>query len=290
MAKNEEVADSIDLRGIPLSGFDFRVTVQEDDDGFSEDIAIFSNIHFEGATLRHCNFEGGKIHNCYFENADLSHSEFNNTTFNTCNFQESDLSGTDFHGAKLISCDFLDATIKDVAFDSTIIDQKTNFGKILKSEKEKNFHFASIEYRQITEMYKNSSLNNLADKFHYKELIAKRKNLPLQNPYRLLSYVFGDLLSKYGTSYLRIFGWVIVVIVGCAAAYFLNDSLLFNNDLVKVTFADSLYFSISTFTTLGYGDYHAIGWMRFLAGFESFVGVTLMSLFTVIATRKIIRD
>ena len=80
---DEEVADGIDLRGCPLAGFDFRTPIQQDDDGYSEDIAILSEIHFEGAILRHGSFQDGKIHNCFFEHADIAHAEFKNATLNT---------------------------------------------------------------------------------------------------------------------------------------------------------------------------------------------------------------
>ena len=128
-----EVKDSIDLRGIHLVGFDFRVPIQEEDESFTEEVAILSNIHFEGAVLKHCNFQDGKIHDCFFEGADLSHTEFKNATLNTCNFQESDCTGANLEGAKLINCDLLDATIKDMTTATTIVDQKTSFGKRLKS-------------------------------------------------------------------------------------------------------------------------------------------------------------
>ncbi len=290
MLKDREVMNGIDLRGAPLSGFDFRVTVQEDDEGFSEEIAIFSNIHFEGAHLRHCNFENGKIHNCYFENSDLSHSELNNTTFNTCHFGEADLSGADFRGTKLINCNFIDANIKDIALNSTTVDQKTVFSKILKSEKENNLEFAAIEYKQLCELYKNSSLHGTSDYFHYRKMVAKRKALDIKNPYRFLSYVFGDLLSRYGTSYISILCWIAIIVLACATIYHITESVFFHNGLFQASFSDSLYFSLITFTTLGYGDYHPVGILRFVAGLESLTGMTLIALFTVIVARKIIRD
>lgn len=289
--KDEEVSDGIDLRGINLSGFDFRIPIQEDDDGFSEEIAIFSNIHFEGATLKHCNFQDGKIHDCFFEDADLSHSDFKNATLNNCNFQEADLTGVNFLAGKLISCSFIEASIKDMTTASTIVDQKTDFGKYLKSEKSGNYHFAAIEYKQIKEMYKNSSLHEQADEYHYREMVTKRKTLALKNPMRIIGFIFGDLISKYGTSSIRVILTGALVILLSAALFTLNNSLLFQNKPVDgAHLSDSLYFSMITFTTVGYGDYHAIGLTRFVAATESFIGVILMSLFTIIVARKIIRD
>lgn len=287
---DKEVKNGIDLRGIALSGFDFRVPVKDGDDGFSEEMAILSDIHFEGATLRHCNFEGGKIHDCFFEDAELTHSEFKDTSVNNCNFQQSDLTGINLQGTKLINCNFTDADIKDITMDSAIVDQKTTFGKALKSEKEGSFHFASIEYKQIKEMYKNSSLHKEADTYHYKEMVAKRKIAKRGNPMRWMNFFFGDLLCKYGTSYIRVFFASVAVIFGTASLYYFNDSLWFYNKDITASFADSVYFSIGTFTTLGYGDYHAIEVLRFVAVLESFLGAALMSLFTVIVARNIIRD
>ncbi len=287
---DKEVLNSIDLRGAPLAGFDFRVSVQEDDEGFSEDLAIISNIHFEGANLKHCNFENGKIHNCHFENSEIIHSEFKNSTINNCDFSEADCTGLNLHGTKIINCTFNNADIKDVILDSTIVDQKTGFGKTLKSEQERNFHFASIEYKQLKEMYKNSSLHNIADRYHYKEMVAKRKINKKTSPSRWLNYFFGDLLCKYGTSYIRVFLWSAAVMTICAFIIYSHESLLYHNQATVASFWDALYFSIVSFTTLGYGDFHATGAIRFLAATEAYIGATLMALFTVIVGRNIIRD
>ena len=288
---DKELEDEIDLRGVNLSGFDFRVPIQEDEGEYTENLAILSNIHFEGAILKHCNFQDGKIHDCFFENADLAHVEFRNATLSNCGFQEANCTGMNLNGAKLINCSFIEATIKDLSNSTTIVDQKTTFGKELKSEKEENFHFASIEYKQIKEMYKNSSLHDLADHFHYKAMRSKRKTVSATHPLRWINFVFGDLLCKYGTSFVRVLTASALIMVICALLYTINSSLLFHNEpLGYHSFWNSLYFSIVTFTTLGYGDYHAIGTMRFVAAFESFIGAALMALFTVIVARNIIRD
>ncbi|MFA6552798.1 MAG: pentapeptide repeat-containing protein [Candidatus Paceibacterota bacterium] len=287
---DHELEGCVDLRGADLCGFDFRTAVQENDDGFSEKIAILSNIHFEGATLKHCDFQEGKIHDCFFENANLEHSDFKNASINNSSFVDADCIGVDLHSAKLINCNFFGATIKDITLGATIVDQKTSFGKELRSEKEGNFHAASMEYKQIKEMYKNSSLNGIADFYHYREMVAKRKIIKITNPTRWVSYVFGDLLCRYGTSFVRVFIASILIVSVFAYIFSSTESLLFLNKEVSASFIDSLYFSISTFTTLGYGDFHAIGLARFVAGFESFVGMTLISLFTVIVARNVIRD
>lgn len=287
---DEEVISAVDLRGAPLAGFDFRVSIQEGDDGFMEEMAVLSNVHFEGANLKHCNFVDGKIINCNFEHSNLSHADFRDSTITDCSFEEANITSLGLHGSKLINCVLSGAEIRDVTLSNTIVDERTHFGKTLKTESEKNYRAASIEYKQIKEMYKNSSLHNQADFYHYKEMVAKRKTASITNPNRWLNFFFGDLICKYGTSYIRVFIWSLLTIALCATILFQQNSLAVNGKVVAASFGDALYFSLVTFTTLGYGDFHATGAMRFLAGGESFIGVILMSLFTVIVARKIIRD
>lgn len=285
-----ELEYGVDLRGISLSGFDFRIQVQEDD-GFSESLAILANIHFEGATLRHCNFQEGKIHDCDFEDTQLAHSDFKNAHLTNCSFEDSDMTGINLIDSNITNCNFSGADLNDISTAGAIIDEKSTFGKTLKSEEEKNYHTAAIEYKQIKEMYKTSSLHGQADNFHYREMVTKRKSLSFLNPVRWSSYIFGDLLCKYGTSFVNVFLASVIVVVACALSFQIFDSLMFyNTKVAEYTFMDALYFSITTFTTLGYGDYHAIGAVRFIAAIESFIGIALTSLFTVIVARSIIRD
>jgi len=271
-------------------GFDFRIPVKEDDNGYIEDLAILSEIHFEGANLKHCNFQEGKIHDCYFEDADLTHADFKGATISNCYFQESDCSGLNINNAKIIDCNFTDATIKDMSASTAFIDQKSTFGSELKSEKEKNYHFAAIEYKQIKEMFRNSSLHTLGDYYHYKEMVAKRKDIEWYKPTRWLNYIFGDLLCKYGTSFINVLLASSITVFVCALLFTHHNSLVYQSQVITPSLSTSIYFSIVTFTTLGYGDYHAIGAMRYIAATEALIGAILMSLLTVIVARKLIRD
>lgn len=50
-----------------------------------------------------------------------------------------------------------------------------------------------------------------------------------------------------------------------------------------------LYFSMTTFVTLGYGDYAPASWFKLVTGIEALLGVTLLALFTVAWGRKLVR-
>lgn len=53
-------------------------------------------------------------------------------------------------------------------------------------------------------------------------------------------------------------------------------------------FRDNAYFSLITFTTIGYGDIHPTGWLRIIAGIEGFLGILLMSLFLLTSAKKVL--
>ena len=60
---------------------------------------------------------------------------------------------------------------------------------------------------------------------------------------------------------------------------------------------DNYYFSVVTFTTLGFGDLYPnstkgfleIPWFRVLAALEAFIGAFMMALFVVVASKRIMR-
>ncbi len=55
------------------------------------------------------------------------------------------------------------------------------------------------------------------------------------------------------------------------------------------TLAVAFYHSAITFLTIGYGDYYPSGIIRWISGVEGFVGLFMMSYFTVAFVRKILR-
>ena len=58
------------------------------------------------------------------------------------------------------------------------------------------------------------------------------------------------------------------------------------NNIIR-NFPDSIYFSLITFTTLGYGDFRPLeGWGRILAGSEAFIGAFMMALFVYTFARR----
>jgi hypothetical protein len=108
-------------------------------------------------------------------------------------------------------------------------------------------------------------------------------------------FVFARLIFGYGEKPHRALLWGLVVIITCACAYFFGAAAYPNTQDAAVNaeplgFRTCLYFSIVTFTTLGYGDFRPKpGLFQLVAGGEAFAGAALMAVFIVCLTRRYMR-
>ena len=104
-----------------------------------------------------------------------------------------------------------------------------------------------------------------------------------------------DKVGLYGTDPVRVLLSMVVSYLFFALMYFILPfiadtrivSSVENSNLSEFTTA--LYHSAITFLTIGYGDYYPEGIIRWICGLEGFVGLFLMSYFTVAFVRKILR-
>jgi len=99
-------------------------------------------------------------------------------------------------------------------------------------------------------------------------------------------FIIGRGLFGYGEKPLRPLALAVVVIFVCAVLFWLRCGL---QDEPNCGFGNALYFSIVTFTTLGYGDFKPIASMRWLSATEAIFGAVLMALFIVALSRKFSR-
>ncbi len=128
--------------------------------------------------------------------------------------------------------------------------------------------------------------------------------------YDFIRFWFGKI-SGYGTKPINaimsmILVWFLSAIIYCSRANdLLKDiptnyvckisSLISENQLEfrvdwLIKFGYSLYYSAITFLTIGYGDvFPTTGWLRLASGLEGFLGLFLMSVFTVTFMRKVLR-
>lgn len=99
------------------------------------------------------------------------------------------------------------------------------------------------------------------------------------------------ITSSYGESMPKIIFTALSVIGICALFYWWIGGIVYSACSNPTRgFWTNLYFSIVTFTTLGYGDLHpASTGARIVAVSEAFLGAFLLAYFVVIVSRKIMR-
>ncbi|NPB04203.1 MAG: hypothetical protein GXO39_07315 [Thermotogae bacterium] len=114
----------------------------------------------------------------------------------------------------------------------------------------------------------------------------------LESAWNLFWRSFIRVTSRYGTSIARIFASSVFVIIVFSWIYWyleIPSYYNFKGGLVTVSsFWDTLYFSIVTFTTLGYGDYAPHNY-KLIAASEALLGAFFISYFVVVVVRKILR-
>ncbi len=161
---------------------------------------------------------------------------------------------------------------------------------------------------------RNFDLLNLTDDYdacYYDFRVQKRKNeLIWYNP---LEYIFLDRTCGYGVHPFWAIGWAIGTMFLFSAIYTFKNAIELrverqkcngvkengescknnrvhgtefcpqhqNKATWKRRFWNALYFSVGTFTTVGYGDWHPVGIYRYFAMVEGLVGWLIMALFLV---------
>ncbi|RAO98374.1 hypothetical protein PW5551_10225 [Petrotoga sp. 9PW.55.5.1] len=162
--------------------------------------------------------------------------------------------------------------------------------------------YFNSKYKKIK--YKKSYIGKIdlfIDNIFNKSFEIFKKNIFIKKLFRSLeNFIFN--ISNYGESYSKIIGRMIGFVLFFSIIVFISaniipNSLEYSYDTKELTninnhisFGDSLYFTIITFFTLGYGDFIPVGnWMRVLAGIISFVGVFLSAYLIAIFARKMMR-
>ena len=107
-----------------------------------------------------------------------------------------------------------------------------------------------------------------------------------------LSWFLGSLsrlIWGYGELPFRTLMIACSVIILSALCYHVSGTILTGGFVQKIDLFESLYLSVMTYTTVGYGDYLPMGWVRGVAAVEALSGVLITPLFLIALTRRYLR-
>lgn len=240
--------------------------------------------NLEGADLGGAHLERAKLWNANLEGADLRGAHLEGAVLIEANLEEADLASATLEGADLRGARLTGAYWQNVEFTGSTKLDDVYWGDYVLGQESFGDIFLLSTYRRLRSWYAEHGMNDIAAKFYYREMEVRRKGAGWSwNPYRArhrfgleaLRAVFG-----YGEHWDRVLYCMALVIFGSAAAYYVSGEL---------NLPYSLYFSVISFTALGYGKWVDIapqGWVQALGAFQSFAGVFLMALLLVTFFRK----
>jgi len=207
----------------------------------------------------------------------------------------------DIEEANLLGANLRRAELEQVNWGDSLLQEKQASEASAQGDKEgmREYYRLSEEiYRGLVNTTKQLGLYHLMGEFLYKELLMRRYQIALFSPQRLISKLF-DLLCGYGERPGRVVIFSFLVIICCSLIFF-HVGIEFSGQRITYqiglpwseilfNYLQCLYFSVVTFTTLGYGDYIPIGMSRVISALEAFTGSFTIALFVVVFVRKLTR-
>lgn len=271
------------LRGFQLQHANLKgLRLTPENPGQRVDLS-FANLH--RADLRGAHLYRVKLHRANLLKADASGANLN----------YADLSGANLLGTRLDRCRM----------------ERVQWGRffhqeLLVREKNSDTHQSDKELygeaeeicRNVRQSYEACGLTSNAGYFFHREMGLRRKQMPLWSWRRSLSKLV-DVLCGYGERPRRIVTFSLTQVLICALFYFFfgiidGDGLIqFQADAQLMTnignLLNTLYFSVVTFTTLGYGDLIPVGLSRAVAAIQAFSGTFTLALFVIVFSKKMTR-
>jgi hypothetical protein len=240
-------------------------------------------VHFERGTGITPTNTGAQL-----QGAKLNRAKLRGVSLRFAYLQKADLSNTNLKGADLSDAHLEGVRLYRAQFDNTTNFQGVSWGDYkIGEELDGKFDLAVDAYRRLKAWYTNAGIYDVAGKFFYRELEARRKiqSWKSEPHLKLWSWVL-RLLCGYGEKPERVVASAAVVVLGLALIYFALGTVW-----EWQAFWNSLYFSAVSFTALGYGAGVNVtnDWIKGIGAAESFVGVFMMALFLVTFTRKMTR-
>ncbi|MDD5495565.1 MAG: pentapeptide repeat-containing protein [Candidatus Omnitrophica bacterium] len=301
----KDLLDRID-RGEDLSGYNLQKVSFKD--------AHLEKANFSKANLSQSDFSGSHIFNSIFENADLIGADFTDSDVTHCDLKGTDITKSRFVNARLWNSNLSDSNMTECdmsgadfwntrlfnvkIWHTTFAAAKSLNQRNFSSEKklmpaprinETGLFSAQESYRDLKGYFLAGGMYDDASWASFKEKSLERLILLKNRDIAYFPSLLMNILCGYGEKPYRIVLSAIVSILFFAIMFFTFNTVENPaNPGYSMNWADYLYYSAITFTTVGYGDFipRPIPIFRLLAACEGFIGVFLTGLFVFTLARR----
>lgn len=243
------------------------------------------------ADLSRADLSGGHLFNVDLHGASLLKARLNGANLNNANLEDANLLGVELEGTSL----------ERVRWGAQLLQERLARAAHREGREDDAMDlYAEAEQiaRHLTAVNESLGHYTLGGLYYHKEKIMRRMQMPLYSRERASSKLV-DLLCGYGEDAHRVIGFSMGMVLVSALLYFLlgvraDGTVVVFHPAAGLwqnlhDFLTCIYFSIVTFTTVGFGDVVPLGASRIVAAVESFIGVFSISLFVVVFVRKMMR-
>ncbi len=243
------------------------------------------------ADLFHTDLRGAHLFQADLTNASLMKAHLEDANLNHSVLRGANLLGVVFGNAKTENADWGAKIRQHDAVDAARArrDHQAELSAAAEAEE---------IYRNLRKQAENTGHFDIAGLFFVREMTMRRYQMRRWSLARLFSKAV-DLFCSYCERPFRVVLFSVALVVGCAMLYFFtgiqdHGGVIAYDASVGLTdnalaFLNILYFSVVTFTTLGYGDMSPVGISRLIAASEAFLGAFILALFVVVFVKKMTR-
>jgi hypothetical protein len=243
---------------------------------------------------------------CDLYRANLQGAHFYKANLTEANLMKADLRESNVHWTCMQQANLLGVKWAGARLEHMQLGKQLRQEKIAhRAEKIKDRPLAIDYFEQSEEIYRDlrkaaehEGLFVLSGRYIQKELRMRRYQYPPLSRSRLMSKLI-DVFCGYGEEPARVVLFSLGLIFLCAIGYFFLG-ISSNGELQQFDpagqfwhqlklFGTCMYYSVVTFTTLGYGDITPVGWSRLFAAIEAFTGSFTIALFVVVFVKKMTR-
>lgn len=302
---------SANLRNADLTGADLRMADLTRTVLFEADL---EGANFQWGNLTEAVLDDATASDADFTDADLSDAQLHGTTARNAAFVRANLSR-----ANLFDAEFREARLYGAVLADAQVNKETSFGGYYRSEDAvdeedtTSTERARWVYRQLEQLARQNALQDEADEYYVTRKDIQRREYfegpGLGNKYCWLKATTAYLVSGYGNNPRRVVGFSVLTILAFSLVFSFLGGVQFHTpqnsevfafsstSFIELTLPDwveillkNAYFSMVTFTTLGYGDLRPTTFtVQLLAGLESLFGTLLMALLIFVLGRRTTR-